>query len=139
MRIIKPLFGNAGFYAVVVLLALGGCITDPKMTALEDTLRAYDRAVRWSNFQIIPSFRSKEQADEALALDKLKSIRVTGYTRVQFSVSDTGMSANQVVEIRYYDENVARENVVIDKQHWKYDDESESWVLTSKLPQFMYP
>jgi hypothetical protein len=109
------------------------------MVELEDTLRAYDRAVRWGNYQIIPGFRSKDKADEQLAYDRLKSIRVTGYSQKQFRVSDKGTEADQVVEIRYYDENVGREKIEIDRQKWTYDSESNRWVLVSDLPKFIYP
>jgi hypothetical protein len=121
------------------LLALYGCISDPKMVELDDTLRAYDRAVRWGNYQMIPSFRSKDKANEVLAYDRLKSIRITGYSQKQFRVSDKGTEADQIVEIRYYDENVAREKVEIDRQKWTYDTDSNRWVLISDLPKFIYP
>jgi hypothetical protein len=119
--------------------ALYGCISAPKMVELEDTLRAYDRAMRWSNYQSLPMFRGKEKADEMLAFDRLKSIRVTGYAQKQFKVSETGIEADQVVEIRYYDENVAREKVEIDRQKWVYDSDLNRWVITSDLPTFLYP
>jgi hypothetical protein len=106
---------------------------------LEDTLRAYDRAVRWSNYQSIPMFRGKDHAGEILDFDKLKSIRVTGYARKQYEVSETGIEADQVVEIRYYDDNVAREKIEIDKQKWTYDKDLNRWIITSDLPKFLYP
>ena len=118
---------------------LSGCISDPKIVDLEDTLRAYDRVVRWGNYQMIPSFRSKEKADEVLDYDRLKSIRVTGYAKKQFRVSDKGTEADQLVEIRYYDENVAREKIEIDKQKWTYDHDEGRWVLVSDLPKFIFP
>ena len=118
---------------------LYGCISDPKIVELEDTLRAYDRAVRWGNYQMIPAFRSKDRAGEVLPFDRLKSIRVTGYSQKQFKVSDKGTEADQLVEIRYYDENVVRERVEIDQQKWKYDDDVNRWVLVSDLPKFLYP
>ena len=140
MLMIKSIHAKAGFY-VFLLGLMGstfyGCVSDPKMVELDDTLRAYDRAVRWSNFQMIPSFRSKEKAGEMLPYDKLKSIRVTGYSRKQYKVNDTGTEADQVVEIRYYDENEARERVEIDNQKWVYDKELDHWVISSDLPKFL--
>ena len=120
-------------------LLLTGCISDPKIVELEDTLRAYERAVRWSNFQMIPAFRNKERANEVLEYDRLKSIRVTGYAVRQYTVAESGVEADQVVEIRYYDENVVREKVEMDRQKWAYDNDLNHWVLTSDLPKFIYP
>lgn len=137
MQITKSISWKFWLCLMSLWFALYGC--NPKMVDLEDTLRAYDRAVRWSNYQMIPTFRSKEKAGEALDYDKLKSIRVTGYARKQYHVSDKGTEADQVVEIRYYDENVAREKVEIDTQKWVYDDDLGRWVLVSDLPKFMYP
>jgi len=124
---------------LTLLMTLSGCISDPKMSELEDTLWAYERAVRWSDFQLVPTFRSPEKATEALAIDKLKTIKVTGYTVHQRLVSDTGVEAGQLVEIRYYDENVAREKVVTDRQKWVYDSNVDHWVIVSELPSFFYP
>jgi hypothetical protein len=140
MQIIKTTSGKPWLFIVSLCFALYGCIADPKMVDLDDTLRAYDRAVRWSSYQMIPSFRKKEKASsEVLAYDRLKSVRVTGYSRKQFRVSDTGTEVDQVVEIRYYDENVAREKVEIDTQKWTYDSDLDRWVLVSDLPKFIYP
>ncbi|MGD8592315.1 MAG: hypothetical protein PVF82_05750 [Gammaproteobacteria bacterium] len=139
MQINKPTTGKLWLALLGIWFALYGCISNPKMVELEDTLRAYDRAVRWGNYQIIPGFRSKDKADEQLAYDRLKSIRVTGYSQKQFRVSDKGTEADQVVEIRYYDENVGREKIEIDRQKWTYDSESNRWVLVSDLPKFIYP
>lgn len=133
----KYLSIKAWWCLICLAFALYGCISDPKMVDLEDTLRAYDRAVRWSNYQMIPAFRPKDKAHEMLAFDKLKSIRVTAYAQRQFRVSDTGTEADQIVEIRYYDDNVARENVEIDRQKWKYDDDLNHWVIVSDLPKFL--
>ncbi|KPJ91408.1 MAG: hypothetical protein AMJ53_11745 [Gammaproteobacteria bacterium SG8_11] len=139
MQSIKPL--NLGIWLCLMSAWIGlyGCISDPKMVELDDTLRAYDRAVRWGNYQMIPSFRNKEKAGEQLDYDRLKSIRVTGYAPKHMRVSDKGMDAEQIVEIRYYDENVAREKVEMDRQQWSYDDDLNRWVLVSDLPKFIYP
>lgn len=140
MQINKLQFATVSCYIITILMFfLYGCISDPKISELEDSLRLYERAMRWSSFQTIPNYRSTEKANEVLALDKLKSIKVTGYTTQQLLISDTGIEANQIVEIRYYDENVAREKVVTDKQKWIYDGELDHWVLVSELPAFFYP
>lgn len=133
---LKIVFTSVLFIATIFMLS--GCISDPKMTELEDTLRAYDRAIRWSDYRLVPAFRSKEKVNEKLALDTLKFIRVTGYTKKQFSVAETGDEVNQMVEIRYYDENFAKEKIVIDKQKWIYDFDLDRWVLASDLPDFFY-
>jgi len=132
--------GKISWYLIIVLLiTLYGCISDPKISEMEDTLRAYERAIRWSDFQLVPGFRSPEKAKEELDFDKLKSIKVTGYATQQRLVSDTGVEASQIVEIRFYDENVGREKVVIDRQKWTYDNAVDHWVLVSELPSLFYP
>ena len=132
--------GKISWYLIIVLLiTLCGCISDPKISEMEDTLRAYERAIRWSDFQLVPGFRSPEKAKEELDFDKLKSIKVTGYATQQRLVSDTGVEASQIVEIRFYDENVGREKVVIDRQKWTYDNAVDHWVLVSELPSLFYP
>ena len=139
MQVYRLIANKMVLYMLSIGFVFYGCISDPKMLELDDTLRAYDRAVRWGSYQMIPSFRSKEKADEVLAYDRLKSIRITGYAQKQFQVSDKGTEAEQIVEIRYYDENVARENIEIDRQKWTYDTDSNRWVLVSDLPKFIFP
>lgn len=127
------------FLFLALLFSLYGCISDPKIAELEDTLRAYERVIRWSDFRMVPGFRSPEKAKEELAFDKLKFIKVTGYATKQLAISDTGVEAGQVVEIRFYNENEAREKVVLDRQKWVYDRDVDHWVLASELPAFFYP
>ena len=43
-----------------------------------------------------------------------------------------------MVEIRYYDENFAKEHTITDNQKWIYDDDLSRWALTSELPEFFY-
>jgi hypothetical protein len=131
-----PLFGV--FYAALILVlltgVLPGCVTNPKVIKLQDTLRAYDKTIRWGSFQNAAAFQTEEVRQDGLDLSHLKSIRITGYTQLQQKMSQDQNEYTQVVEIRYYNEDYATENTIIDQQQWVYDSNSGSWQLSSKLP-----
>lgn len=128
---------NHGLFMAAVL-ALSGCVTDPVIMEMEDTLRAYSSTIRWSNFANAPHFQGKDVEQKPLNIEKLKSIRVTAYTERYRKVAEDKNEVNIMVEIRYYDENFAKEHTITDNQKWIYDDDLSRWALTSELPGFFY-
>ena len=56
------------------------------------------------------------------------------YWTVGNAHNEKGKSLIQVVEIKMFNKNQARERVVIDEQIWKYNEETGRWQLHSGLP-----
>ena len=105
---------------------------------LSETLEQYEIIVRWAQWDAAVDFVSLEYQQEhpitRLELDRLRLFRVTQYI-VRSSVPfDEGNALMQVVEIRMFNKNQARERSIIDEQTWKYDAETERWQLYSGLP-----
>lgn len=126
----------------LVLIALTALLTAcPKTkeeTDLSDTLLQYDTVIRWAQWDaavdfIAPDYLEKNPVTR-LDLDRLRLFRVTQYSVRSAVPFDEGKGLIQVVEIKMFNKNQARERVIIDEQEWKYDEESERWQLHSGLP-----
>jgi len=126
----------------LVLLGLTALLTAcPKTkeeTDLSDTLLKYDTVVRWAQWDAAVDFISPDYLEEhpvtRLDLDRLRLFRVTQYSVRSAIPFDEGMGLIQVVEIKMFNKNQARERVIIDEQEWKYNEETERWQLHSGLP-----
>jgi hypothetical protein len=124
---------------ILVLLAAGcGTLTQyRKMEQLSETTRAYEQAIRWSEFDyamifLEPSEREKNPPDESF----YKRIKVTAYKIKKTAFSEDETQAIQVVEISYY----KIDNVIVksfsDHQLWEWDTKDRRWYLKSGLPDF---
>ena len=126
------------------LLALGlvGLLTACPETRedqdLTDTLTQYDTVVRWAQWDAAVDFLAPEYLEEhpvtRLDLDRLRLFRVTQYTVRSAVQVDDGKGLIQVVEIKMFNKNQARERTITDEQYWKYDEELQRWQLHSGLP-----
>lgn len=126
----------------LVLLGLTALLTAcPKTkeeTDLSDTLLQYDTVIRWAQWDAAVDFIAPGYLEEnpvtRLDLDRLRLFRVTQYSVRSAIPFDEGKGLIQVVEIKMFNKNQARERVIIDEQEWKYDEEVERWQLHSGLP-----
>ena len=105
---------------------------------LSETLLQYETIVRWAQWDAAVDFVAVEYQLEnpitRLDLDRLRLFRVTQYVVRSSTPIDEGNGLLQVVEIRMFNKNQARERSIIDEQYWKYNAEIERWKLHSGLP-----
>ncbi|MGB5292250.1 MAG: hypothetical protein WBN41_12450 [Lysobacterales bacterium] len=122
--------------ALTVLLT--ACPKTKEESDLSDTLLQYDTVIRWAQWDAAVDFIAADYLEEnpvtRLDLDRLRLFRVTQYTVRSAIPFDDGNGLIQVVEIKMFNKNQARERVIIDEQEWKYDEEIERWQLHSGLP-----
>jgi hypothetical protein len=122
-------------FFILVLLGVSGCATS-RLEQLDATLRAYERAVRWGDFQT--AFALASQSEAPLPdFRRLQNIRITSYDRLgspQGNADSTRLV--QFVEIRYVNVNNMSERVLTDKQEWVYSPSGEHWKLRSAFPAF---
>ena len=126
----------------IVMLGMAALLTACPETKedkdLSDTLTQYETIVRWAQWDAAVDFVSTEYQLEhpitRLDLDRLRLFRVTQYIVRSAAPVDDGNGLIQVVEIRMFNKNQARERSIIDNQHWKYNKETERWKLHSGLP-----
>lgn len=117
---------------------LTGCPQTKEQKGLTETLQQYETIIRWAQWDAAIAFIAPEYLEEnpisRLDLDRLRLFKVTQYL-VRSSVPvEQGKELLQTVEIRMFNNQQARERVIIDNQHWKYDEQRERWLLHSDLP-----
>ena len=119
---------------------LTGCPKTKEEQDLSDTLLQYDTVIRWAQWDAAVDFIAPDYLEEhpvsRLDLDRLRLFRVTQYS-VRSAIptdNEEGKGLIQVVEIKMFNKNQARERVIIDEQTWKYNEETGRWQLHSGLP-----
>ncbi len=126
----------------ILLLSLAtlltGCPQTKEDKSLSETLKQYETIVRWAQWDAAVDFVSMEYQKEnpitRLDLDRLRLFRVTQYTVRSSTPVNEGNGLIQIVEIRMFNKNQARERSIIDEQYWEYNAETERWQLHSGLP-----
>lgn len=119
-------------------MLLSGCPQTKEDKDLADTLQQYETIVRWAQWDAAIDFVSADYLEKSpitrLDLDRLRLFRVTQYSVRSAAPIDGGKGLIQVVEVRMFNKNQARERSIIDEQYWKYNEETERWKLHSGLP-----
>ena len=125
---------------VLLLSLLASCVSVSemrKMDKFEETSKAYEFAIRWSDFESASLFlKTEENATVSDLLNKLKQFKVTAYTIKNFLPSKDKSQVLLIAEISYFELNRLIVKSISDRQIWKYDTAQERWLLTSGLPDF---
>ena len=119
-------------------ILLSACPQTREDKDLSETLQQYETIIRWAQWDAAVDFVAPEYQQEnpitRLDLDRLRLFRVTQYVVRSSAPIDDGKGLIQVVELRMFNKNQARERTIIDEQYWKYNEETERWKLHSGLP-----
>jgi hypothetical protein len=122
------------FAILAVACASNSSIDKGRSHALDQ----YESMIRWSEWDGAINFIAPEYLEEHpisnLELERLRLFRVTAYTVRSTQLYDEGLTMTQVVEIRLFHKARAVERSITDQQLWRYDPESERWLLHSDLP-----
>jgi uncharacterized protein YceK len=126
---------------IVIMLMLGACASidsRKKASTFETALFRYSKAIRWSEFGMADSMRRLPEDLPAATRPpgQLEHIRVTGYETLATDSSPDGSEIRVSARIVYYHEDGLRVNSLIDNQIWQYDDEQDTWYITTPLPDF---
>ena len=80
----------------------------------------------------------KKSASDQLPveIESLKQIKVTSYKLLDRNILESKETAEQKVEIRFYNIDRLIEKTIIDNQTWIFDRDLENWFLSSGLPDF---
>ncbi len=125
----------------LVGLVLAGCVPPKKEKDLDSTLLKYEQMVRWSQWDAAATMLAPDYLEENpisnLDMERLRLFRVTNYTLRSAAPIGDGNEFRQVVEIRMFNKAQAREKAIIDQQIWRFDEDSEVWMLHSGLPDVL--
>ena len=132
----KIILRSVLFLGLAALLA--GCPQTKEEKDLTDTLQQYETIVRWAQWDAAADFIAPEYLVDKpisrLDMDRLRLFKVTQYIVRSSAGVDSGRGLVQVVEIRMFNKNQARERIIVDEQYWKYNTVTERWQLHSGLP-----
>jgi hypothetical protein len=124
--------------ALGMVTLLTACPQTREDKDLSETLTQYETIVRWAQWDAAVDFVAAEYQLEnpisRLDLDRLRLFRVTQYIVRSATPVEEGKGLLQVVEIRMFNKNQARERSIIDEQYWKYNEQTQRWKLHSGLP-----
>lgn len=126
--------------SVVVLLIIG-CATyesGKQMNLYDETSRAYDRAIRWGEFEEAYTYKKLSDRDNKVPdLEEYRQIRVTAYKVKKTIVDEQSFKrVLRIVDIQYYRMSNVTVKTFVDRQKWEYDEEQKRWYLVSELPSF---
>lgn len=117
---------------LITPLLLGGCATtNDTMDDLNKTLRGYEKAIRWAEYEAAYSFHKWEDDAEPSIPADIENIRVTHFETVGEKFNQKEMTMKRTVKLRYYNVNHQREKALKFPQEWKYFKESKRWYLIS--------
>lgn len=132
--------GNQGMqkWAVILLvsgLLLTGCASEKRKTNMDATLRLYEKSIKWGMYADAQTVLENPEPQELL--DRYGEVKVVSYDVVRQEIVGDFEQLNQIVDIKFYHEQQGTIKTVRDVQMWIYDDDRETWVLQSGLPDFM--
>ena len=122
----------------VLIFGCAGLQTEKgKMDLFDRTSRAYDRALRWGQYEEAFAFIKMTAPDSpAPDFEDYRQIRVTAYKVKQTIIDESYSKVMRIVDIQYYRmSNVTVKNLT-HHQKWEYDEAEDRWYLISELPVF---
>jgi len=132
----KTILRSVLFAGLAMLLS--GCPQTKEEKGLTESLQQYETIIRWAQWDAAADFIAPEYLQEnpitRLDMDRLRLFKVTQYIVRSSAPVDAGKGLIQVVEIRMFNKNQARERSIVDEQYWKYNELTERWQLHSGLP-----
>ncbi|MEM1090299.1 MAG: hypothetical protein AAGB27_13805 [Pseudomonadota bacterium] len=127
-----------GASILLTVLLVGGCATDGRAMALNDTLEAYRKTIRWEAPLTAAQFLHPEErpAERQLGfqINRLEQFQVTIYQAMGPGSFSADGDFVQTIQINLINRHTMREKVLQDRQVWRWDEERERWWLTSGLP-----
>lgn len=134
--------GKLNYSAWFLVLLILGCASlqteRDKMNLLDKTSRAYDRAIRWGEYEEAYAFKKPAGVDDELPdFEGYRQVRVTRLKVKSTVIDKESLSrAHRVVDIQYYRmTNITVKNLK-NRQLWEYNEEENRWYLISAMPVF---
>lgn len=120
---------------IFLISTVTACSTKDRGQTFQNTLRQYERVMRWGDIKNLNNFRKTPLTLSAAIIEKFKNIKVTGYNELSV-VRSSQLTYTVTVDIKYYNKQYMNEESIEDRQVWEFDEARELWFLTSPLPNF---
>jgi hypothetical protein len=121
------------FSFALVTLLLGACATQADMMEdLNKTLRGYEKAVRWAQFEAVYSFHKWADGQEPTIPANMEKIKVTKYETSREKFDPKAKVMKQTVTLSYYNTDDQRVRTLKHPHEWKYFPKSKRWYLISE-------
>jgi hypothetical protein len=132
--------GKSKLTILGLLLLIAGCAGLAgyhKKDKFFQTSRAFENAMRWSDFDSAKAFLKDSETEDKLADEaKLKMIRVTDYQVKETMVASDETEVLQLVDIQYYRVDSLIVRTLQDRQLWQWNSDKKMWYLKSGFPNF---
>jgi 23S rRNA A2030 N6-methylase RlmJ len=131
-------FISQHFVFIVFLFGIMACAgPSQQMEQYDASLRSYEQALRWQDYDLLVSFHKNEYKTLTKAKRKrLKQYRVTSYNVISNVMAPDQRHATQIVEIKYYNTDYQVVHDMTLRNRWEYDPKSNHWYLLNPLPDF---
>lgn len=120
---------------LLITLLLGACAgieSAEKMDDLNKTLRGYEKAIRWAQYDAAYSYHKWEGDVQPTIPKDIENFRVTQYETFGEKFSEKDMVMMQTIKLRYYNTETQREKSMQQLQKWKFFPEIKRWYLISE-------
>lgn len=122
--------------ALFIALLLGACsTTGDLMDNLNQSLRGYEKAIRWAKYDLAYSFHKWEGEAPSMQKD-IENFRVTKYETFDEKFNEKDMIMKQTIKLSYYSTESQRVKTLKFPQEWKFYPESKRWFLISEPISF---
>lgn len=121
------------------IFLLAGCAHFKEISRVDSLERIsvlYEKTLRWGSYEEAVLFMEGGPEQQITNIEELKEFKVTSYELLSRDISPDMFNAQQTVEIKYYHNQYLIERTLVDRQVWKYNSESKTWLLNSGLPHF---
>lgn len=133
-RYIHRHFAGLGATLLISLWLTACAGMNNRADLLEQSQRAYESAWRWGHYELAYAMHRDADQRAAPLPASLINYRVTSYHVLSRSVAPDNTSADQTVELGYYNTDDLQEHRVTFTQHWAYDAAGKRWLVASPVP-----
>ncbi len=119
---------------LVLTIGFGACSTDKKKMDMDNTLRLYEKSIRWGAYGDAQTVQ--KDLSNFVDPEKFSEIKVISYDVIRQEIHGDFDRVDQTVEIRFYHEQQGTVKKLVDQQTWLYDEDRGIWQLEGPLPNF---
>jgi hypothetical protein len=119
----------------VVVVGCAGMAEQRRQDRFEKTARAYERAIRWSDFETAYAL-TKPDPSRPPDFERMKRFQVTSYETLGALPSAGYREIRLTAAIEYVHTGSMRVRKLVDQQVWSFSEDDGRWQLVSGLPAF---